>query len=529
MDATAAPIASLTPISSWVGFEVGLIDNEIQKLAALYGEENLTIETSGLGVFLQSIKYRYYPIFMLILIPFLIYSQRDFGPMLIAERKTQVYQRIDGGDGKGPASKHIEGGKKKENQPLEDTPNMAWNMAIPIVMLVFFIFFLLVKTGEDGSGEQDFMDKIESSDSYSALLWGTMAATAVTLLFYLLQVVQYGQLILPTWSVLKAMFGKSTERATAKNDNATENVTTTEHEEAVSATSSEEVSLLASEKPRSLMTIYESVEAFLYGMGRIFPALIVLTLAWASGSIMTAVGADRLFSRWITEGVSPEAMPTISFLISIFMALATGTSWGTMTILFPLICVPTYQVSNGDATIFYATVAGILSGAVAGDHVSPISDTTVLSSLASDCQLLAHVSTQAPYAIIMMILSILFGTLPIGMEAWPNIVGIVLGVVAIALFVYGMCVPVLCKNGRFDIFTNLWLRIRKDSALHQLSDDTAKRYQEGPFETSLSLLDNNQSPDGDAASELAKAEPETNQSNDILDVLPRPALSEFSV
>jgi Na+/H+ antiporter NhaC len=80
-------------------------------------------------------------------------------------------------------------------------------------------------------------------------------------------------------------------------------------------------------------------------MGRIFPALIVLTLAWASGSIMLAVGADRLFSKWITGGVSPEAMPTLSFLIALFIALATGTSWGTMTVsammLLPSLCFAT--------------------------------------------------------------------------------------------------------------------------------------------------------------------------------------------
>jgi len=85
--------------------------------------------------------------------------------------------------------------------------------------------------------------------------------------------------------------------------------------------------------------------------------LIVLTLAWASGSMMIAVGADRLFSRWIVGGISPQALPTLSFLISFLMALATGTSWGTMAILFPLILVPTYQASGGDEIIFYSVTA----------------------------------------------------------------------------------------------------------------------------------------------------------------------------
>jgi Na+/H+ antiporter NhaC len=95
------------------------------------------------------------------------------------------------------------------------------------------------------------------------------------------------------------------------------------------------------------------------------------------------------------------------------MAVATGSSWGTMSILFPLLLVPTYQASGGDPVIFYATIAGVLSGSVA-DMVSPISDTTVLASLSCDCNLLRHVVTQAPYVILCVIVSILLGTIPIG-------------------------------------------------------------------------------------------------------------------
>lgn len=523
VDATAAPIASLSPISSWVGFEVGLIQEQIDRIIELYGEENVTIETSGLAVFLQSVKYRYYPIFMMIMyvpkfvsrrqqfykracflrlceshylcnrIPFFIFSKRDFGPMLIAERKTQVYKRTDGGD--GATARRIgntDTEETKGNQPRLDTPKLAFNMAIPIVLLVFFIFYLLVKTGDDGSGEQSFMDKVESSDSYSALLWGTMAAALITLLLYLVQIVQDGSLVLPTVPVIMALFSKESEPLISSPAGESSDGKGVEAEETDSpgAESSgdkgmkvEETDKNAQEeagpvstKPRPLMSLFESVEAFLHGMGRIFPALIVLTLAWASGAIMVAVGADRLFSRWITGGISAESLPTLSFVISGFMALATGTSWGTMTILFPLICVPTYQVSNGDPTIFYATIAGILSGSVAGDHVSPISDTTVLSALASDCQLLRHVTTQAPYSVCVFVLSILFGTLPIGRDAWPNIVGILLGTVAIVLFVYGVGVPVLCESGRYDMFTQLWILIQRDpeSDLLLLQKDTIK-------------------------------------------------------
>ena len=133
VDATAAPVASISPISSWVGFEVQLIQEQIDIIVEEVGSENLTIKDSGFAVFLQSIKYRYYPIFMIVLMIFLIWSQRDFGTMLVAERKTEVYQQTDGGAGKGLASTS---GMEKHNQPSEETPKRSWNMIVPVLILV---------------------------------------------------------------------------------------------------------------------------------------------------------------------------------------------------------------------------------------------------------------------------------------------------------------------------------------------------------------------------------------------------------
>jgi Na+/H+ antiporter NhaC len=178
------------------------------------------------------------------------------------------------------------------------------------------------------------------------------------------------------------------------------------------------------------MNVYDSEDCFFYGVCRVVPATIVLTLAWASGSIMGAVGIDSwLFTDWISDGLAPAASPTLSFLISFFMAVATATSWGTMVwqsfiqaILFPLLMGPTYTVPNGSAVIFYSTIAGILSGAITGDHVSPISDTTVFTALATDSDLLKHVDTQSPYALWIIFFSTNIGTLPVG---W---VGLMVGV-----------------------------------------------------------------------------------------------------
>ena len=133
-------------------------------------------------------------------------------------------------------------------------------------------------------------------------------------------------------------------------------------------------------------------------MEKIFGALVCLTLAWATGEVMQAVGLDRFFGEILTNpNLDYRMLPTLTFVIAILIAFSTGTSWGTMTIMFPLVLVPSYNASNGDpAVIFYHGVtAGILAGAVAGDHASPISDTTILASMASECQILEHVKTQA--------------------------------------------------------------------------------------------------------------------------------------
>jgi len=393
---------------------------------------------------------------MILLMMILIHSKRDFGTMLIAERKTQVYKRTDGGD--GSTSEHS--GMAEENQPRKDQPLKTWNMVVPIVLLIFLIFYCLVQTGDDGSGDQSFMDKIENSDSYSALLWSTMGTTLVTLVFYLVQITRNGEIIIPNSTAMMELF---------TSDKVTEDD--------------------SQPKARSLMPLKDSVESFLIGMGRIFPASIVLTLAWASGAIMSSVGCDRLFASWIVGGINPQILPTLSFIISLFMALATGTSWGTMSILFPLLLVPTYEASNGDPLIFYSTVAGVLSGSVAGDHMSPISDTTVLSALATECGLMNHVGTQAPYAIVTILISIIVGTIPIGFDAWPNIVGILLGFVLIVSFIYVVCKPVISPTGAWDPFTLLYIKLTKDEALEQLQKATIRAANGEDLSVPTKMLD----------------------------------------
>jgi len=231
------------------------------------------------------------------------------------------------------------------------------------------------------------------------------------------------------------------------------------------------------EVPKPLITVKEGVESFIRGQVKMFPALIVLTLAWAAGNIMTDIGADRLFSRWILDsGLNAGALPTLTFLIAMLLAISTGTSWGTMGILFPLIIVPTYEASE-DPRIFYATVSSILAGAIMGDHVSPISDTTILTTIACDCDLLDHVKTQFPYAGVVALWSILVGTVPIGFnKGYPNAIAIILGIIAMGLSAYVLGAPVISETGDFDYITELYMKVTNNAELQQIKEDTKTFY-----------------------------------------------------
>jgi len=466
VDATAAPIASIVPISSWVGFEVGLIQAELDKILAR--DPNPSIVTTGFGVFLETIKYRYYCIFMLFLMPMLIIADRDLGPMLIAERRCRIYARTDGGDGAARAT----GGDeqlKSTNAPTPDTPCRWWNMAFPVLMLIFYIFYLLIVTGDDGSGTQSFLDIMQNADSYSALLWGTMAGALTAWAFYALQDKKGDRII---WFNVKGHVGKLRRWCTSCFQRFRRNESLDEYEE--------DEGVEEKEHSKPLMNYRDGMDSFLRGLEHIFGALVVLTLAWASGHIMTAVGLDRFFGVLISESnLNYQMLPTISFVVSMVIAFATGTSWGTMTIMFPLMLGPSYDASGGDPVIFYGVTAGILAGAVAGDHASPISDTTVLSSMASQCQVLEHVRTQAPYVLVVVTWSILVGTIPAaGTQAYPNGVAILLGFIFLLLHVIFTAAKVVNKSGRFDCFTALYMWIKKDKDLEFLKQETKRAYAE---------------------------------------------------
>ena len=179
---------------------------------------------------------------------------------------------------------------------------------------------------------------------------------------------------------------------------------------------------------RGSLTFAKTMEEMVEGFKAMFNAVLILTMAWSIALVTkdmhTAEFVSQLLLKW---SLSPALVPVLTFLLAALIGFSTGTSWGTMAILYPLILPSSWllcqeQGLSVEATmpLFYNVVASVLAGAVMGDHCSPISDTTIMSSLASSCNHLKHVSTQMPYALTVGATALLLGVLPtaLGLPSW---------------------------------------------------------------------------------------------------------------
>ena len=159
---------------------------------------------------------------------------------------------------------------------------------------------------------------------------------------------------------------------------------------------------------QGLLSIKEIGSAFSKGVSELWAAACVLILAWAIKQVCDDLGTGSVILALMGDQLLPAYIPVVVFLLSGVIGFSTGTSWGTMALMLP-IAAPLSVELSGDTVIVLASLAAVLDGAIWGDHCSPISDTTVLSSAASDCPHLDHVKTQAPYAILAMVAACLCG------------------------------------------------------------------------------------------------------------------------
>lgn len=357
VDSTAAPVASIAMITTWIGIELSYIQSATVQI---------NIDESPYSIFLHSLPTRFYPFFTLFFILMLILLKKDFGPMLKAERKCRQELKTE----------HATNASSAEMQEIEidkNIPTRWYNAGIPVLIVILGTFAGLVYTGWNETIWNDanlaFSKKLShiigASDSYLALLWSSLSAVLAALALSL------GQRIL---------------------------------------------------------TLSKAVEALVSGFKTMLTAILILVLAWALAAITKDLHtADFISNTLIATNVSPFLLPSLTFILSALIAFSTGSSWGTMAILYPLIlpaswalCLSAGMNNPESMEIFYITVSAILAGSVLGDHCSPISDTTILSSLASSCNHIEHVRTQLPYALTVGSVAIFAGLLPAayGISSW---------------------------------------------------------------------------------------------------------------
>lgn len=365
VDSTSAPMAAIAFVTTWIGVELGYIEDAIQ-LAGL--PEN----HSAYAVFLESLKYSFYPILTLfVFIPFLIYTRRDYGNMLKAEERAKNSDEVI------PNEIAVEKLEGESLQPEKETPKKWINAVLPVITLIAMTGLGLLTTGFNGALSELIMKVSGDSGQSWEDIWTALNN-------------------LPTVSE-NASFGEKIGYIISKSNSFNALLW--------GSLSGVIVAFLLSVSQR-ILSVKATMDALISGFRMMFEALTILVLAWALASTISDVKTASFIASALQDSVNPYLMPMLVFLISALIAFATGSSWSTMAIMYPLVVPGTWAVcqSQGiEPTIAYEillnVIAVTLAASVMGDHCSPISDTTILSSLSSGCDHQEHVRTQLPYAL----------------------------------------------------------------------------------------------------------------------------------
>ncbi len=358
VDSTAAPVAAVAFITTWIGAELSYIKDALEVIAAGTAP---AIEASPYAIFMGSLGYAFYPFLTLLFVVMLIWSGRDYGAMYHAEQRTLLQTTPESSAEEDPASHHNPAtamGEAKHSKPR------AVNALLPVITVITGAFTGLIITGMEHTAWQpqlglasNLSEIIGQADTFRALLWASFSGLLLAIL------------------------------------------------------------LTVSQK---LLSLQKVTEGMVEGFKTMLHAMLILVLAWALAMVTRHLHtAEYLSHVMIASEITPRLIPLLTFLLAAGVAFSTGSSWSTMAILFPLL-LPTswnlffeFQLDQPTSMmLFHATVASVLAGAVMGDHCSPISDTTILSSLATQCNHIDHVKTQLPYALTTGTIAMAAGIIP---------------------------------------------------------------------------------------------------------------------
>lgn len=380
IDATAAPIAGIMIVSTWIGLEVGLIKD---------GFESIGQSADAFGVFLNTIPYRFYNILILVFVVATSYFLRDFGPMRKAEIRARKGYISD-------TNKEIALDKAAEEEmaPKEGVKLSIWNAIIPIGALMISALISFYYSGYTSimGGEDAALQALMTNSpmSFTAIREAFSASDASVALF---QSALFASIVAIGMGVCKKIF-----------------------------------------------TFSEAVDVWVNGMKGLIITGVILILAWSLSSVIKELGTAAFLVQMLSDSVPKFLLPSIIFILGAVISFATGTAYGTMGILMPLAIPLSFSISPDFGYVVVSTSA-VLTGAIFGDHCSPISDTTIMSSMGAGCHHIDHVKTQMPYALTVAAITVICGYIPAGLGLPIWIVLPVAAVITVAV-VYFVGKPV---------------------------------------------------------------------------------------
>ena len=317
IDATAAPVCMIAPVSSWAAAVSGYVNSE---------------SVNGIQVFIQQIPYNYYCLLTLVMIIVISLLNMDYGPMFTHEYNAQVKDDLFTTEHRPFAGddEYEEGAKK----------GSVLDLIIPVVVLIAMCIIGMIWTGGFFDGES-FINAFANCDASLGLPLGAIVAVVFTFIYF--------------WC-------------------------------------------------RGAIGFVKSFESVPNGFIQMVSPILILSLAWTLNSMTGSLGSDDFVNGVLgNAGALQNFLPAIIFVMAAAIAFATGTSWGTIGIMAPIVVqVFDYTV---DPTLCVIGLAAACAGGVCGDHCSPISDTTIMASAGAHCYHLNHVSTQLPYAITVVCVS----------------------------------------------------------------------------------------------------------------------------
>ena len=359
IDSTAAPIAGIALISTWVGYEISVIKDGY----SLIGMDNI----NAYSIFVQTIPYRFYNILMLIFVASTAYFLREFGPMAKAEKRARTTGKVTS----GTAAK-VSPEEAAIIAPKEGVELNIWNAIIPIMVLIIGSFVGFYLNGK-GYLEGAVLDTVNNAPLSFYAIRETFGSADASLVIF--QAALFASIVAIVMGISKKIFKFS-----------------------------------------------EAIDTWVHGMKSLVITGVILLLAWSLTSLIKELGTSVYLVNALAGSIPKAILPSIIFVLGSVIAFSTGTSYGTMGILMPL-AIPLANAIGGAAGLSGETlssyiimsIGAVLTGAIFGDHCSPISDTTILSSMGAECDHIEHVKTQIIYALAVGSITILFGYLPVGM------------------------------------------------------------------------------------------------------------------